>query len=432
MNRFYLLFVLLSFSLNLHAQNVSMELSGLIVNTENQQVLENVNVSIQGLQSRGTITDDKGRFSVKVDSLPVHLIISMIGFETRKVLIKTQEEIFVQLIPNSTELPEIIVSATRKIDTVFHEPYNVVDYVFKDDYLILLVYINIVKKYELVLLDEQEQYVASFSLKEYKPVSLFKSCLDYIYLTTSFGIYNIEFDEKSICLGRWVEEQLFETVIEPCILSMESMLFYQRHLYQGQALRYYAFKNTEIRDDSITLLPLLEDEDNIRRLVEETGNRLPWSGDFWDENITDDLRTIREQPYFLKGSFRMFFPKLYAPILKKDSSIYLFNHLSSLIQVFDFRGVLNKEIPIQYHKMKRWKKYILFDELTEEVYTAFHTRWGEYICQIDLETGTLSEAIPLELAFIEKVTIRNSILYFLHRDAFNGAQNRMIQKIRVD
>jgi hypothetical protein len=432
MNRFYILFIFLISTFSVFAQNSSRELSGLIVNAANQKALENVNISIEGLPSHGTISDDKGRFSIKVDSLPTRLIISIIGFETKKILIKTQEELFTELLANSTALPEIIVRAARNVDTVYHEPYNVVDYIFKDDYLILLVYKNVFEKYDLVLLDENEQYVAHFSLKEYHAVSLFKSCLDYIYLTTSFGVYNIEFDTKSIRPGRWVEEQLYETVIKPCILSMDSLLFYQRHLYQGQALSYYAFKNTEERNDSITVLPLLEDEGNIRRLLEESGNRLPWSGDFWDENITEDLRTIREQPYFLKGSFSMFFPKIYAPIIQKGTSICLFNHLSSLIQYFDINGNKLKEVPIQYHKMKRWKKYILFDEFTQDAYTAFHTRWGEYICQIDLETGTISEVIPLDLDFIEKVTIRDGTLYFLHRNAYKGSQNRMLQKVRVN
>ena len=432
MSRIPVILIFLIFTLHSIAQKNAIELSGLIVNAADQQALENVNISIQGILNRGAITDEQGRFLIKADSLPLTLIISIIGFETRKVLVEKEEEIFIQMIANSTELPQVIISAARKVDTVYHKPYNVVDYVFKEDYLILLVYKNVFEKYELVLLDETEQYVAHCSLKEYNPIGLFKSCLQLVYVTTNFGVYAINFDEASIELGSWVDEEKYETIIEPCILSFDSLLFYQRHLYQGQALSYYAFKNTAERTDSLTFLPLLEDEDNIVRLIEETGNRLPWSGDFWDENVTESLRIVREQPYFLKGGFRMFFPKLYAPIIKKDSTICLFNHLSSAIQYFDIKGNKLREVPINYHKMRRWKEYILYDEFTERVYTAFHTRWGEYICQIDMETGTLSEAIPLELDFIEKVSIRDGVLYFLHRNPYQGIRNRMIQKVRLN
>ncbi len=431
MFRFALVFIFLNLVLNVSAQDRPIELRGIIVSSENDLGLESVNISVQGQLSRGTITDTEGRFSIRVDALPVNLIISSIGYETKKYIVKDQEEIFVQLIPNSTELPEIIVSAAPKIDTIYKEPYNVVDFAFKDGYLILLIYKNVFEKYELVLLDEAEEYVAHYNLKDYKPSSLFKSCLGMLYLVTNIGVYNIETNSNSIHLGTWIDDEKYETVIEPCVLSVDSLLFYQKHLYQGQALLYYAFINKKGSKDSLTILPLLEDEVNIRRLIEETGNRIPWSGDFWDENVPDKLNVIREEPYFLKGKLRMYFPKIYAPIFKKDSMICLFNHLSSAIYYFDRKGNEKRAVPIQYHKMKRWKEYVLYDEFTQDVYTAFHTRWGEYICQIDLETGTLSEAIPVNLDFIDNVLIRNGILYFLHRDPYQGGRQRMIQKINI-
>ncbi len=432
MQRSYLFLILSLFAFKGFAQDKSIELIGLVVNATNDQRLENVNVSIESVLDRGGVTNALGEFTLQVDSLPTVLIISSIGFETKKIVVEKKEELLISLFPMSTELPQIVVSAARKVDTVYHEPYNVVDYVFKDDFLILLVYRNFREKYELVLLDQEENFVAKFPLTDYLPVSLFKSCLKDVYLTTTNGVYHIKFDEHSIGLGDWVNQREYDYVIEPCILTVDSLLFYRRHLYQGQVLRYYAFKINAAREDSITVLPQLEYEENIVRLLEDLGASLPWSGDFWDENISNKLRLIREEPYFLKGANRMFHPKLYAPIIEKDSLIYLFNHLESQLQYFDVKGNQLRSIPINYHKIKRWKKYILYDEITQEVYTAFHTKWGEYICEIDLETGTLSEAIPLDLDFIEKVSIRDGVLYFLHRNDYKGAQNRMIQKIRVN
>ncbi len=432
MNRVYCLFILLVFCAKLSAQSTSIQLSGIVVNAENNQALENVNISISEIVTKGTATDDQGKFTIEVDSLPVHLVFSSIGFETQKVLIKDQSEILLSLIASSTALPEIVVSAKRKVDTVYHEPYSVVDYVFKEDYLILLVFKNSFGEYDLVLLDEEEQLVDKIELKGEKPTSLFKSCLDILYLNTYYGVYKIETDETSIRLGERVKVDQFEFIIQPCILAMDSLLFFQRYHYQGQILKYYVLVNKPEQTDSLVILPLIVDQDQIIRLAEQTGNRLPWSGDFWDENISDGLRQLRDGPYVLKGVMRMFYPKLYAPIVKKDSTICLFNHFASKIQYFDIKGNQLKEVPIQYHKMKRWKKYILYDEFRQEAYTAFHTRWGEYICQVDLETGALSEAIPLELDFIEKVSIRDGVMYFLHKHDYKGARNRTIQKVRVN
>lgn len=428
MLRIFYLLLLLCPVLQSSAQ---FRIEGTIQDSISGAYLEDVNIGVEGLLFHGTITDAQGAFSITVDRLPVTLIVSIIGFETKKVLVSNETPVSILLNQYATDLPEIIVRAAPKVDTVYHEPYNVVDYVFQDDRLILLVFINNFKKYDLVLLDAEENYVDHISLKECKPSSLFKDCRDEVYVTTVNGVYPIESKPSSIELGHWVNQQEYDQVIKPCVLSVDSILLYQRYFYQGQALKYYAFKNMMTRKDSVKILPLIEDEANIIRLVEETGNQLPWSGDFWEENISNRLRTVREAPYFLVGKLRAFFPKIYAPVVRKGKMICLFNHMNSKIQYFNTKGEQLREVPIRYHKIKRWKKYILYDELTEEVYTAFHTRWGEYICRIDLETGELSKAIPLDRALIEKVSIRNGVLYFIHRNPYQGAQNRMIQKLRV-
>lgn len=430
MLRFFILCCSILYFFQVLAQSRGIELAGVVVDLETKEPMDQANIAIEGILYRGTVTDEQGRFSIQVDSLPVTLIISSIGFETQKVFVENTETLLIKCQKYSNELPEILVSATPKVDTVYPEPYNVIDYVFRDDYLILLVYKNVFEKYELFLLDAQEQYVAHLPLADYLPVSLFKACNEDIYVTTTNGVYLIESDEKTIQLGPWIEQQKYDQIIRPCVLALDDLYFYQRYFYQGQALRYFGLKEGA-GTDSISVLPMIEYEANIIRLVEETGNRMPRSGDFWDDRVTERFRGMREGSYALVGQLAMFFPRLYAPIVKKDSIICLFNHFSSTIQFFNKNGLQLREVPIRYHKMKRWKKYILYDEFTQEVYTAFHTRWGEYICRIDLETGTLSDAVPLDLAFIEKVTIRNGVLYFLHRNPYQGARNRMIQRVNL-
>lgn len=429
MARTFILLLLFSWGISLHAQEIV--LSGRIINAATEQPLAGATISKAGSTLRGTVSNNEGFFTFKVDSLPVTLIVSSLGFEQTQVYIQDQNPLVIGMVSTSIELAEIIVSGTPKIDTVYQEPYNVVDYLFKDSFLILLVYKNVFEKYQLVLLDQNEAYLDHYSLRDYQPQKLFKSCFSEAYLSVTGSVYTINIQKQSISLGDRIEEEYFDNIIEPCVLYSDNMLYYQRHLYQGQALRYYAFHENQYQQDSLCILPLIEDEANIIRLIEETGNKLPWSGDLWDTDVSERLVNLREGNYFLKGAFRMFYPKLYAPLVKKDSSLCLFNHFASTIQYFDKNGKMQKEVRIKYHKRKRWKKYILYDSFTENAYTAFHSKWGEYVCQIDMETGKLSSAIPLDLDFIDKVTIRNGTMYFLHRDPYRGATNRMIQKVRL-
>lgn len=432
MNRYLLFFNLILIPFFISAQETELKISGIVLNVTTGEPIEDVHVRLDGVSDKGVVTGSEGRFTIRLDSFPSTLIFSRIGFETGSLLVESDSLIEIRMYQVSTDLPEVMVSARRKVDTVFHEPYSVVDFVFKEDDLLLLVFRSSIEKYELILLDQEEDILDRLPLKEEKPSSLFKSCRDSFYLNTYYGTWKIAVNKNKLSLDGRLDDADYEFRIKPCMLAVDSLMFYKRHLYQGQALRYYAFNYLEPDGDSLAVLPLIEDEDQIFRLIEETGNRVPRSGDFWEEQVSFKLKGLREDPYYLKGKFRMFYPELYAPIFKQDSSICLFNHLAGKIQLFDSKGVLIKETPIQYHKIKRWKKYLVQDEASEDVYTAFHTRWGEYICKVNIETGELSPAIPLDLAFIENVKIKDGTMYFLHRDPYRGQRKKMIQKVRLN
>jgi hypothetical protein len=434
--RLILCFFLCSTVLSL-AQSPRISIKGIVRDSSTMLPLPDVNIAIQGVPFTGTSTEMNGSFTLEVDSLPLYLIISSIGFKTQIIQIHKKETIKIYLTPSSINLSDIVVRARPKIDTVFNEPYNVVDFLFEQDNLLLLVYRSISDKYELVLLNEFEQPIDRLPLRKERPISLFKSCVDSLYLNTYYGVYRLHVADKNIQLGEPILKQKFEQFIKPCLLARDSLLFFQQYFYQGQAVHFYSLvvpitSGTSADRDSLVFLPCIEDEQQIIRLIEDAGYRLPWSGDFWDDRITGGLLSLREGPYVLKGVMRMYYPKLYIPLFSVGDDLCIINHFSSRIQYFNARGYLLREIPITYHHSKRWKKVILQDKNTQRIYTAFHSRWGEYICPIDPKNGTLGEAVEVAIDFSEKLYIKNGVLYFLHRNPYSGVRNKMLKKINLN
>ncbi len=97
-----------------------------IVSDENQQSLEFVSVYIKST-AIGTITNEKGQFSLKIplSKFPLILNFSRIGYYSNSVQIKSVSElkfIEIELAINSTELPEVNVSSInyrgRNISTI--------------------------------------------------------------------------------------------------------------------------------------------------------------------------------------------------------------------------------------------------------------------------------------------------------------------------
>ena len=104
------------------AQNVTI--SGNVRNSNNQDNIPAVSVTIKG-GSSGTFTDDKGNFSISAKSLPVTLIVSSIGFEPQEIIVSEQKKLDVVFKPISSLGQEIVVSASRVPEKILESPVSI-------------------------------------------------------------------------------------------------------------------------------------------------------------------------------------------------------------------------------------------------------------------------------------------------------------------
>ena len=430
--RFSILWLLLQFSIGAFAQETDFNVKGIVMDVETGLPLDQVNISVLDKENKGTTSDSLGRFSIKLSTFPLILKFTYIGYEEELVEINSNKTktLKIRLKPILVPLPEIFVSSERKIDTVYRAPLNVVDYAFKGDYLILLIYKNVFEKYQLVSLDPDEKIVTTFSLKDHRPSNLFSGCTGNVYLNTDIGAYSISIDSSSIALSKLLDPEYYKNIVQPCVLATDSFLYFNTYYYQGQAQRYFGYsKNNELEKVSF---PLIQNLRNIDLLIEETGTGFPRSGDVWQKNVSYRLASLRNAQYGLKGMMKIFYPKLFSPMVKKDSLVCIFNHLESAIQYFEIDGTFISSVPIQYHKLKKWNKTLIYDKKTETAYTTFDTQWGNQICAINMDSGALGDAIPISRDFIENLKIHDGNLYFLYRNPYHRSRHQMLQKIRLD
>ncbi|MCZ8228909.1 TonB-dependent receptor [Flavobacterium sp.] len=120
--RIYLLFLSLFFCGLTFAQN---SISG-SVSDRNGQPIPGVNVKAIG-QNVGSTTDFDGKFVLKsIQSLPVKIEISSLGFTTQVVSVTSySQKITVKLLDEETKLDEIVVSASRTPERVLESPVTI-------------------------------------------------------------------------------------------------------------------------------------------------------------------------------------------------------------------------------------------------------------------------------------------------------------------
>ncbi|GAB4091778.1 hypothetical protein GCM10028786_07040 [Flaviaesturariibacter terrae] len=105
------------------AQNVT--LTGKVKNVSSKENVPAVSVTVKG-GSQGAYTDDNGNFRLTVNKLPVTLIVSSVGFESREITVTSASQaIDVDLTPSSILGQEVVVSATRAPERILETPVTV-------------------------------------------------------------------------------------------------------------------------------------------------------------------------------------------------------------------------------------------------------------------------------------------------------------------
>lgn len=110
LKRFLIIFILLLLNVNLFAQKI---IEGIVLSEKNEP-LEDVAVYFNNT-TIGTVTDEKGEFSIKIPSKNSTLVFSYLGYTTQQIQLKEGEKISkitVKLVPNTNFLDEVVI---RKI-----------------------------------------------------------------------------------------------------------------------------------------------------------------------------------------------------------------------------------------------------------------------------------------------------------------------------
>jgi outer membrane receptor protein involved in Fe transport len=111
------------FAITSYAQSVTIK--GNVKSAGSGDAAPAVSVTVKG-SSAGVFTNDRGEFSISVPSLPVTLIVSSVGFETKEVTVTSAAQpVEISLIIASSLGQEIVVSATRVATKILESPVSI-------------------------------------------------------------------------------------------------------------------------------------------------------------------------------------------------------------------------------------------------------------------------------------------------------------------
>jgi outer membrane receptor protein involved in Fe transport len=120
-----ILFLFLLVAWDLQAQNVTV--TGKVKSKNSSDTVIRVSVTVKGTNN-GTVTDDKGHFSLIVPSLPVTLVFTSVSFQSLEVQVASAEIADVELDPAYQPGQEFVISATRVPTRILESPVSIERY----------------------------------------------------------------------------------------------------------------------------------------------------------------------------------------------------------------------------------------------------------------------------------------------------------------
>ncbi len=394
------------FDILCYPQEKPTHISGRILDSDTEFPLQDVNIQIKGTNS-GTTSDSYGYYSIYIKKLPAILIFSYVGYKKQylKIKYKQNKKINITLKPKSKALKGVSISANKIENIVKDKPLYIFDYDFYKNNIVLLAYQNRrISKTILVLINNSGSVICDLSVNGAK--KLFKDCFNNIHLITKDTTYQIYFNSKKLCLLYPTQNKKFNKTMSPCITESNNKLYFKRYSHNNQELLYYFIDiNTKKKKN----LRYISNERSIE-LQDDLSNEIKLRKLFGIGYTEADKRF--DEICFLSPVF--------APLVKINDTIYIFNYIDSKIELYSPSGNLIKEIPISFHKSPNWKKKIYVDEKENKVYNLFQNNGASMLREINLKNGTLGKTIKIPgFYFIEKIQIRGAWVYFLYTEKWN-------------
>ena len=190
---------------------------GKIFTADTKAPISNVNISFEG-SKLGSVTDKKGSFSFYIDTIPVFMKVSHLGFKTKRILLDgSSNSMTLYMDKDVKELKEVEVTA-NKIEPFFRsEHFTLRDYEIDSGLVYLLVYRNRVSKEELICKNLEGDTVARSGLLMFTPVSLFMDCLGYLHVIGKDSAYQVFRMENNLMMTHAVKLEKFNEVLSNCV-----------------------------------------------------------------------------------------------------------------------------------------------------------------------------------------------------------------------
>lgn len=372
------------------------EIKGSIAGSDFSKPISEANISIKGT-NKGTYSNKTGQFKITTNKLPLTLTISHIGYVSQQIEVaNTYKELKIRLVEDIIPLSTVDISANKIKNLVKGQKLYIIDYAVNNDSLLILCYNKRhINEGQVVLMNDSNRILARKSIKHINSIE--EDFRQQQFIIGKNTAREVAVRNQLIELEKEWKLEEFKKVQESIIAYSSPFYYLRQNIADNQIVKLFKFnENTQ----KLELFKTIEDNAGLERLSDK--GRLQSAA-----NYTPADARFEEMCFYA--------PK-YIPMIFKDNSFYLFDFVEDKIEVIDTTGSIVTDIAISFHHQKHWKKQILVDKITGNMYAVFEKNGFYNISEIDIEKGVLEEKISIpHFVYIEKIKVNNGKVYFLYK-----------------
>jgi hypothetical protein len=396
---------------------------GKILSAETKEPLSNVNISFRG-SKMGSVTDQKGAFSFYIDTIPVTMIVSHLGYKTKRILLDGKSNsMTLYLDKDIQELKEVDILSNKAEPFFKDEHYTIRDYEIDSGRVYLLVYRYNISKEELICKNLEGDTVARSGILPFTPVSILKDCLGYLHVVGKDSVYQVYLRDKELKMVHAVGMDKFNEVLLNCVASTNQFLFFKKMVSFNQGVQYYGIDRVTLKRRELTQVMDEQKAKMLRRNPEDVWSLMGSQPDFSPENLVQ----FRESYLLWNFTHKTLYRPIKTALYRIGNFICIFDIPGKELEFFDLDGNFSYKLKVNIDLIKegRWSGDIFMDETQSKVYTTFLKSSGTRLYRIDLNTGDLHRILSVIHPFPQKIRVYKEQVYYLY-DVLGDPDNKTL------
>ena len=394
---------------------------GRVIDAATGRGMTGVNLSVEKTRY-GTVSGRKGEFSFFTDSVPAILVVSYVGYETKRVLLdSTSYSLALYLKKTPAQLPEVEIKANATEPFFRDLKYAVLDYEIDSGMVYLIVYRDNRSQAELICKNLFGDTVAVSRTMTFRPVRLHRDCLGVMHVLSADSGYQVFRSGYSLEMIYPVNLKKFDDVLKNCVAATSSTLFFRKVTDRGLGVEYYGVDRKTLLRKSFSRV---SDEKKLK-MLRRNGEDAMLLGRSVQPDNREDFVTWN---YVHKILYRPVKSSLY----RVGGFLCVFNTPEKQAEFYDTTGNFAYKLALQVDLAGegRWTSDIYTDETDGRVFTTFLRNGTCLVYEISPDDGSLRLRRSLTHIFPQRIRIYNGWVYYLY-DVRGDPDNKMLYRQRL-